>query len=167
MIKYRLRCSNGHEFDSWFASSDAYETLEAAGQLSCSHCNDPHISRAIMAPNIVRGHTGDVTGESGSEQSEQQTQDHTQTSQDVDRKKSSLPPMPAEMKALEMVRTLRRHVERNHENVGKDFANQARQMYYGEIEKRKIYGEATVEETRELLDEGIPLMQLPDIREDA
>jgi hypothetical protein len=52
MIKYSLKCSDGHIFESWFASADAYETLKVAGHVSCLVCGDKNVSKAIMAPNV-------------------------------------------------------------------------------------------------------------------
>jgi len=56
---------------------------------------------------------------------------------------------------------LRRAVESRFENVGEKFADEARQIHYGEAEARPIYGQATAEEVRELLDEEIPVLPLP------
>ena len=53
MIKYRLQCDKGHEFDGWFANSGAYEAQLHAGQLSCVRCDSSNISKAIMAPAIA------------------------------------------------------------------------------------------------------------------
>ncbi len=52
MIRYNLRCENGHEFDSWFRSSDGFETMRAAGQVGCAICGNAKVEKALMAPAV-------------------------------------------------------------------------------------------------------------------
>ena len=54
MIRYDLRCRQGHDFDSWFSSSSGFETLRAAGHLSCPICGGTEIDKALMAPALGR-----------------------------------------------------------------------------------------------------------------
>ncbi len=54
MIKYTLRCDQGHVFEDWFASSSKYDTLSESGELSCPKCNSTHIEKTIMAPNVAK-----------------------------------------------------------------------------------------------------------------
>ena len=49
MIKYRLQCTHGHEFEGWFASSASYDAQVAAGQLTCPECNSREVGKSIMA----------------------------------------------------------------------------------------------------------------------
>lgn len=58
MIRYALRCDNGHDFDGWFRDSDGFERLRAAGQVACTHCQSVAIEKAVMAPRVAR--TGDA-----------------------------------------------------------------------------------------------------------
>ena len=67
----------------------------------------------------------------------------------------------------EAVRKLRRHVEENADYVGNKFAEEARKMHYKEVEPRGIYGEATLEEAKALLEEGVEVEPLPPLPEDA
>ena len=53
MIRYTLRCPDDHRFDSWFASSDAFEALARDGRLSCAVCGDTRIEKALMAPRVA------------------------------------------------------------------------------------------------------------------
>ncbi|MEL7026261.1 MAG: DUF1178 family protein [Pseudomonadota bacterium] len=55
MIRYSLKCAEGHEFESWFASAEAYDSVNAAGQLSCPHCGSTEIEKALMAPKVRSG----------------------------------------------------------------------------------------------------------------
>ncbi len=52
MIKYRLQCTDGHQFDEWFGSMSAYDTKKEAGELSCPDCGDQSITKALMAPSV-------------------------------------------------------------------------------------------------------------------
>lgn len=54
MIKYTLRCDQGHVFENWFASSGKYDEQAAAGELCCPECNSSDISKTIMAPNVAK-----------------------------------------------------------------------------------------------------------------
>ena len=55
MIHYTLRCSQGHHFDDWFASSADFDAKVAAGDLTCPECGDGRIAKAIMAPSVTSG----------------------------------------------------------------------------------------------------------------
>src|SRR5205085_10389219 len=52
MILYRLRCSKGHEFESWFKDSKTYERQEKRSLIGCAVCGDSKVARALMAPNL-------------------------------------------------------------------------------------------------------------------
>ena len=67
--------------------------------------------------------------------------------------------------AMAMLRQLRAHVVANFEDVGTRFPEEARRIHYGESEEREIYGRATLEEAKELLEEGISVRPLPDVPE--
>ncbi len=55
MIRYSLTCSEGHDFDSWFASSAAFDTLSEAGRVACPSCGSARVSKALMAPGVGAG----------------------------------------------------------------------------------------------------------------
>ena len=137
MILYQLRCSNNHEFEVWFRDSAAYDAQIQDGDVTCPQCGDGNISKAIMAPNITTKRSKTKLNKSKDEMSI------------VDDKV---------MRSLELVRS---HVEKTCDNVGGNFAEEARKIHYGEAEKRGIYGEATYREASELNDEGIDFYQLP------
>lgn len=52
MIRYNLRCENGHDFDGWFRSSDGFESMQAAGQVECTICGTVRVEKALMAPAL-------------------------------------------------------------------------------------------------------------------
>lgn len=53
MIRYSLRCKNGHEFDGWFRSAAGFDTLRAAGQVACAVCGASEVEKALMAPSVA------------------------------------------------------------------------------------------------------------------
>src|SRR5215813_9224474 len=55
MILYRLRCSEGHEFESWFKDSKTYERQERKSLIGCAICGDSKVERAVMAPRLGKG----------------------------------------------------------------------------------------------------------------
>lgn len=52
MIRYNLRCKKGHEFDGWFRSSDGFDAMRAAGQVTCAQCGSAEVEKALMAPAV-------------------------------------------------------------------------------------------------------------------
>jgi hypothetical protein len=53
MIRYALRCAEGHDFESWFAGAGAFDALASKGLLSCAVCGSPQVEKALMAPKVV------------------------------------------------------------------------------------------------------------------
>jgi len=79
-------------------------------------------------------------------------------------KKIELAEAAAKAKSMrEFVMNVRKHVEENAEYVGERFPNEARAIHYGDAEERQIYGEATLADARELVEEGIPVAPLPSL----
>jgi len=131
MIVYSLRCRNGHEFEGWFKDSAAFDAQAQSNRLVCPTCNSRKIEKAIMAPSVAGT-----------------------------KKKSAS--APEEMRRMRQFMTgLRKYVQDNAEYVGPNFAEEARKIHYGETEERQIYGESTVQEAIELVEEGIDVAPLP------
>ena len=65
MIKYALKCDDGHGFESWFASAEAYDSLLAAGHVACTACGSVKISKALMAPQVKTARTADAAPDAG------------------------------------------------------------------------------------------------------
>lgn len=76
------------------------------------------------------------------------------------------PQDPQQRALMEAMRKMRRHVEANADYVGEKFPEEARKMHYGEAEERGIYGEASTDEAKALLEEGIQVSPLPKLPED-
>ena len=154
MIRYSLRCERGHAFESWFQSSMAYEAQEKRKLVNCPACGSAKVERAIMAPQIVSKKSRDVSPPPAAAPTEVAAP-------------GSTPLMMAQERELRAkLKELRDHIVKNADNVGEQFPNEARKMHYGDIEHRPIYGEASPEEARSLVDEGIEVSPLPVLPED-
>ncbi len=133
MIRYALTCENDHQFESWFQSADAFDKLFASDMVTCAVCGDNKVRKSIMAPRI--GKAGDTNTE----------------------RPLSAPASTAEQAFKE----LREKVEANSENVGSDFAAEARKIHNGEAPERAIYGEAKPQDAKSLIEDGVPVLPLP------
>jgi hypothetical protein len=146
MIRYRLRCRDGHEFEGWFANSAAYDRQARRGLISCPECATSKVSKAPMAPNLAT--------RSGANRSE------------AARPLALSRQSAVRRELLELMRRIRREVEARSEYVGPRFAEEARKIHYEEVAPRDIHGEATPKEVRELTEEGIEFFPLPILPED-
>ena len=133
MIRYALTCDHDHDFEGWFASSTDYDDQQGRGLLECPMCASKMVRKQIMAPAI-----------SGTKRTLRET-------------------APAKMQAMmmEAAGRIRAHVEENFDDVGDAFASEARAIHEGKAEDRGIYGQATPKEVRELVEDGVPVAQLP------
>ena len=134
MIRFSLKCSNDHSFESWFQSSEAYEKLVAADLLNCVECGDSQIVKSLMSPKI-----GISTG-------------HAETDTPLTTPTSDVEKTLAKLK---------NEIEKNSDYVGLNFATEARAMHDGEQPARSIYGEAKPEEAKALIEDGIRVAPLP------
>ncbi len=134
MILFDLKCTSEHVFEAWFPDSASFEKQVKAKAVQCPVCGDTKVKKAPMAPRI-------------STKSEEKPT--TVVSDDSD------------SKAMELLRELRDHVESNCDYVGSEFPEEARKIHYGESEKRGIYGEASAEDAKEMVEEGLEIGQLP------
>jgi hypothetical protein len=155
MILYRLRCSKGHEFDSWFKDSKTYERQEKKSLVGCAVCGDAKVTRALMAPRLgTKGNKKASAVPAASAPAPAPAQ------QAAEQKMAALAQhMPKELR--EALLKVRAEVEKNCEHVGDKFAEEARKIHYGESDKRGIYGETTEEEAQALAEEGIEVGRLP------
>jgi hypothetical protein len=160
MIRYSLRCERDHAFESWFQDSSAYDAQVKRKLVSCPVCSSVNIEKAIMAPRIV--------AKKGRERAEPALVAPTPAAPaETPAAATSTPLMMAQERELRVkLKELRDHIVKNADNVGEQFPNEARKMHYGDIEHRPIYGEASPEEARSLVDEGIEVSPLPVLPED-
>jgi hypothetical protein len=156
MIRYTLRCEREHTFESWFQDSAAYDSQAKRKLVSCPVCDSVKIEKAIMAPRIV--------GKKGRERAEPAPAPARAADAPAP---GATPLMMAQERELRAkIKELRDHIVKNADNVGEKFPNEARKMHYGEIEHRPIYGEASPEEAKSLIDEGVEVSPLPVLPDD-
>src|SRR6187399_804804 len=158
MIRYNLRCAKGHTFESWFQNSAAYESQEKRKLVSCPDCGSAKVERAIMAPQIV--------SKKGREAAAPAPAPAPAPAGDAAAPASTPLLMAQERELRAKLKELRDHIVKNADNVGERFSNEARKMHYGEIEHRPIYGEASPDEARALIDEGVEVSPLPILPDD-
>ncbi|HTR12716.1 MAG TPA: DUF1178 family protein [Roseiarcus sp.] len=137
MIKYALHCAGGHDFDSWFSDSAAYETQRKRGFVLCPECGSTKVDKAIMAPAVVGGERG----------SESPT---PETLTDDKRRRMR-----------EVLTQLRREIEKNTDDVGPRFPDVARAIHCGDEPERAIRGQASLSEAKALIEEGVGVMPMP------
>ena len=133
MIKYNLQCKNKHEFESWFSNSKEFEKLRSKKMIECIYCKSKEVEKSIMSPLVLN--------------KEEKT-----------KKEKSFNEFKKIQKELVKIR---KFVEKNFENVGKSFPREVRNVYYDNRKNKNIYGEATLEETEELKEEGIEIASIP------
>jgi hypothetical protein len=131
MIRYALRCSQDHRFDSWFGSSSDYDRLRARGLVACALCGSSEVEKDLMAPRV--------------------------STAQADAPDLSRPASPAEQALAE----IRRRIEATSENVGRKFVEEARAIHEGLAPRRAIVGEARPAEAKALIDDGVPIAPLP------
>ncbi len=157
MIRYALVCDKGHEFESWFADSAAYDKQAKRKLVTCPHCGSGKVEKAIMAPRLASSKGGQAPTEAPTGAPAPAAAPAAPV--------AMLSPQERELRVK--LKELRDHLTKNAENVGSRFPEEARKMHYGEVEHRSIYGQAMPDEAKALAEEGIefhPLPVLPDER---
>jgi hypothetical protein len=157
MIKFALQCDKSHGFESWFASGASYETQVRRGLVECPLCGSTRIEKQIMAPSVRLAKAAVPADAVVSE-----TPVPARAS-DTNAVSLDLEPM---QKLREMVRELHEKVQANTEDVGHNFAEEARKIHYGEAEERGIRGKATQDQAEALIEEGIGFLPLPVLPEE-
>ena len=141
MIRYDLSCDNGHPFEGWFGSADDFDRQQKMALVSCPVCNSTHVAKRLMAPSVSTA-----------------------------RKKERRQEMVMQTGQKEMIAKLREIVSTiraNSEDVGERFPEEARKIHYGEAEQRGLIGQATLDEVRDLLEEGVEIAPLPVLPDDT
>ncbi|MGB6007334.1 DUF1178 family protein [Castellaniella sp.] len=156
---FDLACEHDHVFEGWFTSQESYDDQRAQGMVRCPICHSDQITRRVSAPHLNVSHL----------------RRETPPAPDVETAESFAPQGRAAVAApssdqltrlqAEVLRQIR-HIVRQSDDVGARFADEARRMHSGEIQERPIRGTASVEECRELAEDGISIMPIPDILDD-
>ncbi|MEY4056787.1 MAG: hypothetical protein RL519_2122 [Pseudomonadota bacterium] len=142
MIVFDLICQPaGHRFEGWFASSDAFADQQQRGLLDCPHCGTTAVEKAPMAPAVPKKGNQLVAPAKPAPIA------------------AGLP--PEAVAVMETLARMQAEALKQSRWVGEDFAEQSRAIHYGEREAEPIHGKATLEEAKELLEEGVAVMPLP------
>ena len=136
MIRYALKCAEGHRFESWFQSAAAYDALAASGHLSCAVCGAAEVTKELMAPRVS-------------------------ASEDKSEKPPERPLSQPASVAEQAMADLRRKIEESSTYVGDTFAAEARAMHEGDAPKRSIHGQAKLGDAKKLIEDGVPVAPLP------
>ena len=140
MIKYNLKCSNNHEFESLFSDSLEFDRLNKKKLLECIYCSSNKIKKSIMAPMV-----------SGTKSQEENSNSFKKN---------------FSKKKKEDLLKLRNYIEKNFEFVGDKFSEKVREVYYDNKTNKAIYGTTTSDEREELEEEGIDLVSIPWVSKD-
>ena len=146
MKVFNLSCELDHAFEGWFASHEEFDRQLAAGLVECPTCSSHVVQKLPSAPRL------NISG----------AQEPVSTATTTAAKEPVAMPNEAAMRAV--LAQMARHIVANTEDVGEQFPEEARRIYYEEAPKRSIRGVASKEEAAELEEEGIEVMPLPFVR---
>lgn len=138
MIIYDLKCNTGHQFEGWFGNPDDFKQQAAKQLIACPVCDSIEVEKLPTASHVNTLPVADKT----------------------------LEPNQGDLVNREQLKSLHKYIEENFDNVGTEFAEEARRIHYGETEARNIHGEATQQEAQELSEEGIDAFPIPAIQID-
>ena len=131
MIKYNLICKCGKTFESWFSSSSEFDSLLKKKIIKCIYCESSSVKKTVMAPRLTR-----------------------KSNQKLEKSK-------LQKNIKKRLTHFKKYIEKNCEDVGERFPQEARNIHYDKKISKGIYGKATPEETSELIEEGIDICTLP------
>ena len=131
MIRYALMCEHDHGFEGWFGASADFDDQSTRGLIACPACGSVHVRKAIMAPAVVGG------------------------------RESSFATRDEQAEIRQTLEAVREHVETNFDDVGDAFASEARAIHEGRSEERGIFGQASREDVKDLIADGVPVLPMP------
>lgn len=174
MIKYSLICEAEHGFEGWFRNSGDFEAQQSRSLVTCPVCGSCNVSKRLMAPAVATSRKKAARppvlapGQPGAEPGSGAKQGAAEQAPSG----GALQPsalLPSDLRQKELVEALRQvraRIVETSENVGADFASEARKIHYGEADVRNIYGETTPQDAADLVEEGIAVLPLPDLPEE-
>ncbi len=139
MIRFSLACDHDHGFEGWFRNNDDFDTQKKRGFVECPVCGSHHVEKALMAPAVSTARN---------------------------QRKIALAMGQEQRKAMAQLKAMAEKVRENADYVGDKFAEEARKIHFGETDARGIYGEATQDEARGLIEDGVEFMPIPTFPED-
>ncbi len=151
-----LQCRHAHSFEGWFGSEDDFQSQLARGLVECPLCGDVQITKKLSAPRLNLSGSREVALVA-----EPVPADTVATPAASPAKDPVIQAMMQDPQFQAAYLQMARKIMAQTEDVGTQFAEEARKIHYGESPQRGIRGEASREETLELLDEGIDVLPLP------
>ncbi|WP_419906650.1 DUF1178 family protein [Hoeflea sp.] len=140
MIKFNLICDKEHGFEAWFASNADFDAQQNSALIACPHCGSTAVDKALMAPSVSTARSKEAPMQLAMNRNQKSAMDQLR-------------------KAVKAIRD-------NSEDVGERFPEEARKIHYGESEERGIIGQASPDDVKSLVDEGVNVAPLPDLPED-
>ena len=135
MIIFNLKCKQcSFEFEGWFDSSVEFEKQKKNKLISCPSCHCVKINKSLMSPNLF--------SKSNSKHNKELTKN-------------------TKKNLANNINKYKEIIEKNFDYVGDNFTEEAKKMKYGEIKERPIYGDASIDQTKDLLEEEIDIVPLP------
>ncbi len=169
-----LACQHGHSFEGWFGSEEDFQSQLARGLVQCPTCDSAQISKKLSAPRLnLRGATELPSNTVDATEVKPQNAINSianypdsmcangQKSFKSDAQEYPIQALMSNPEFQAAYMQMAKDVLAKTEDVGKDFAREARKIHYGESQERGIRGQASQDEAMELLDEGIDVMPLP------
>ena len=157
MIKYQLNCNNEHQFDGWFPNIAEFERQQEKKLLICPLCDSNQVDRAIMSPGIGKSKSKSKTKTTSKSQLDKEEFYKAQFTDDT---------MIPASQAKNILRKIRKKIVTEFDNVGNRFVKEYRKHEKGERDD-KFYGVPSKEEVKELVEEGVDLFHLPNVKDDA
>lgn len=158
MLVVDLHCTQGHHFEGWFGSADDLSSQQAKGLVSCPVCGDKEVVRRPSAPRLNVSHLKQ-------EASQPSVREDQRDSAQAVNVSAAPPPSPEALAKIEALQAAYmqavKHVLTHTEDVGDQFAAEARSIHHGDAPERAIRGQASLEEREALKEEGIDVVSLP------
>ncbi len=136
MIKYQLRCRCTHEFEGWFPDSKQYIKQKNKAMINCPMCDSTAVDKALHTIEVKLPKKKEIP------------EDYFVMGESAD----------------DILKKLNKKIKKDFQDVGKNFAREARKAHKGKRDQ-KFYGTPTNKETDKLLEEGIDLFAVPDYKE--
>ena len=168
MIRYRLGCPKRHEFEGWFASGDAFDVQIKKKQVQCPVCGSTKVAKALMAPSVV------TSEQKIASRKHRKAQPADVAVETADTARSAAPaasrpqiaPSPEQREAMKQLKELRDKVLAKSDYVGPRFADEARRIHEGGKSERGIHGEASLDDVKALVEDGIEVYPVPVLPDD-
>ncbi|NTF09356.1 DUF1178 family protein [Agrobacterium rubi] len=141
MIRYALNCEKAHEFEGWFSGSADFDAQLERGLITCPVCGSPKVGKMLMAPSVSTAREREAT--------------------------RTLAMDAAQKQAFAKIKETLASIRANADDVGDKFPEEARKIHYGETEERGIIGQASPQEAKALIEEGIAVAPLPVLPDDV